>query len=647
MTWEAMDGVPNPLMVLGGGVAGSGYVLKCYLPGTTTSTPIAIDKDGSSPQTSITYNSEGKLEVSGNEIVPHIDITHKWGIFANSTDAAANTPFYMGPFDNIVPSSVEGATLDAALRSDLASESDAAKGSSLVGYLPAGTGAVGMTQQEKNRETVSVFDFFTDAQRADVIARTLSVDVTSAFIAAITHVTGGGKVFCPAGSYLLSNLVIVGASYVTLEGEGEGATILDFTNVASGDALHFGWDLNDGGCQNISVRNLTITDNRVTSLADSLLKFSGGPGGNNPSTVTGFLTVSNVELKQFNNLTGDAFVTDGISHLNATLLQCGFDLGCRYGYYCTATEDVNSGVNSYDACVFIGQVSGMYIHGQGQLLDSYAFNGCGFFNSDNSDARAAIWIRGQGAAIASLSFDACHLEARNNNPSSPDQHGVLFEGFLYGVTWNGLHLSAGASVSPQAAVAFRFQTDRITGTGEIKAFSFDGLEILRLASTGVAFRFDNDLTMDPNTPVNISGPFFNSTTPDIVEYEAGGNEDNIRNSVIIDSERDVRPFEDVADDTVVSFVPRFSQGTIGIRVNNFDDHTGSVAYRARGTGASSSINYGGANLEVGTGIPTGTTGTDGAVTIFTHTDLKIYIENRTNFTINLQTTLSDFYLSED
>ena len=101
MAWSPLSGLPNPIIVDAAGTAGSGYVLKAYLPGTTTSTSLAIDADGSSPQTSITANSEGKFEVSGNEVLPHIDRECKWGIFENSVDAAANTPFYMGPFDNV------------------------------------------------------------------------------------------------------------------------------------------------------------------------------------------------------------------------------------------------------------------------------------------------------------------------------------------------------------------------------------------------------------------------------------------------------------------------------------------------------------------------------------------------------------------
>lgn len=98
--FSVMADVPNPVFDSNGNPF-SGAVLKAFLPGTTTSTSIAIDSAGGSPQASITYNAEGKLEVTGNEILPYIDRKHKWGIFANATDAAANTPFYMGPFDNV------------------------------------------------------------------------------------------------------------------------------------------------------------------------------------------------------------------------------------------------------------------------------------------------------------------------------------------------------------------------------------------------------------------------------------------------------------------------------------------------------------------------------------------------------------------
>lgn len=56
-----------------------------------------------------------------------------------------------------------------------------------MGFLQSGTGAVATTVQAKLRESVSVFDFMTSAQIADVQAGTLGADVTAAVIAAFTH----------------------------------------------------------------------------------------------------------------------------------------------------------------------------------------------------------------------------------------------------------------------------------------------------------------------------------------------------------------------------------------------------------------------------------------------------------------------------
>lgn len=79
----------------------SGFILKAYEPGTTTSINIAIDKDGGSPQASLTTNAEGKFEVSSNEVLPYIDRNHKWALFANAVDAAANSNPFAGFYDNV------------------------------------------------------------------------------------------------------------------------------------------------------------------------------------------------------------------------------------------------------------------------------------------------------------------------------------------------------------------------------------------------------------------------------------------------------------------------------------------------------------------------------------------------------------------
>jgi len=107
MAFTKLSTVPNPFIDSNGDPF-AGAVLKAFLPGTTTVTSIFTDSAGSSPQATVTANATGAWEVSGNEIVPHIDRKIKWGIFANASDAASNTPFFMGPFDNIEQSLSSG-----------------------------------------------------------------------------------------------------------------------------------------------------------------------------------------------------------------------------------------------------------------------------------------------------------------------------------------------------------------------------------------------------------------------------------------------------------------------------------------------------------------------------------------------------------
>ena len=95
---------------------------------------------------------------------------------------------------------VSGAT-DPSLRADLAASS----GAGLVGYLPAGTGAVARTVQSKLRESVSVMDFMTAAQIADVQAKTFSLDVT----AAVQTALASGPVVVIDGGYKITDTLTV------------------------------------------------------------------------------------------------------------------------------------------------------------------------------------------------------------------------------------------------------------------------------------------------------------------------------------------------------------------------------------------------------------------------------------------------------
>lgn len=108
--------------------------------------------------------------------------------------------------DELASEKVQNATLAAS------------SGSSLVGYLPSGTGAVASTVQTKLRESVSVKDF---GAVGDGVT-----DDSAAIQSAIEAVrmVGGGVVNIPAGTFIANGLVLY--SSISLVGAGSRSTFL-------------------------------------------------------------------------------------------------------------------------------------------------------------------------------------------------------------------------------------------------------------------------------------------------------------------------------------------------------------------------------------------------------------------------------------
>jgi hypothetical protein len=74
-----------------------------------------------------------------------------------------------------------------------------------LSYTPAGTGAVATTVQAKLRESVSVFDFMTSAQKTDVINGTGSISISAAWQAAVDYCRDSATcktIIMPCGTYL-------------------------------------------------------------------------------------------------------------------------------------------------------------------------------------------------------------------------------------------------------------------------------------------------------------------------------------------------------------------------------------------------------------------------------------------------------------
>ena len=142
----------------------------------------------------------------------------------------------------------------------LADTSDAAKGDALIGVKLDATGAVARTQHDKNADVISVFDFMTAAQIADVRARTLLEDVSDAVIAALSWaskglLTEGGNtltittrsLFFPDGAYLVTtnNWISLAIGFewggridTILRGAGRNSSVIVFRPSESGAACY-------------------------------------------------------------------------------------------------------------------------------------------------------------------------------------------------------------------------------------------------------------------------------------------------------------------------------------------------------------------------------------------------------------------------
>lgn len=113
-------------------------------------------------------------------------------------------------------------------------------GSSLVGFVQSGTGAIADDLQSRGRRVVYVQDYMTAAQRVDVAGFTAAIDVTAAIQAAENAFSGQVLLRMPRGKYLVSSEVTFDQDRTSIEGDGQQATIVQFAPTTTGvAAFHF------------------------------------------------------------------------------------------------------------------------------------------------------------------------------------------------------------------------------------------------------------------------------------------------------------------------------------------------------------------------------------------------------------------------
>lgn len=216
--WQFFDSNGIPL---------AGGLLYTYAAGTTTPQATYTTSAGSIANANpIVLDSAGR---TANEIWLTNGSTYKF-ILNTSTGTQ------IGSYDNI------------AGVNDFSSFS-ASSGSSLIGYIQSGAGAVAETVQTKLRESISVKDFGAVGNG--------STNDAAAIQAAITFAAStGAEVFIPRGTYFIGSTTIQMVSQVSLFGEGLQVSVIKGSNYL----LDYG---TAGPVQNAHISNLQLwcTDN--------------------------------------------------------------------------------------------------------------------------------------------------------------------------------------------------------------------------------------------------------------------------------------------------------------------------------------------------------------------------------------------------
>jgi len=199
--WQLFNDNGDPL---------TGGKIYTYLAGSSSSIPATTytSSTGDIPHTNpIILDAAGRVPNNGE--IWLTNGTNYLFIIKDSTDVLT-----IGTFDYIP--GINDSSDVAALSANLANASDATKGDALIGFRQSSSagilaGATARTVHQKLQELVSVKDF---GAAGDGVT-----DDTLAFQTAVSAVSGGGAVYVPAGTYVISATIEI-TSNIKLYGDG-------------------------------------------------------------------------------------------------------------------------------------------------------------------------------------------------------------------------------------------------------------------------------------------------------------------------------------------------------------------------------------------------------------------------------------------
>lgn len=287
---------------------------------------------------------------------------------------------------------VEGINLLTTATGVTQSSLSASSGSSLIGHISTGTGAIATTAQAKLREFVSIKDFgaIGDGVTDDTAAIQASLDAV--------HSGGYGGVYAPAGIYLTGEINWPGNN-ITLRGAGSGYSYnSSFTprtifKAKAGTTIVF--DL---------VQTGAAEDRTGNHLVD--LKIDGNSIASYGIKCAGANIVERVSITGC--VGGGLYLTN---FTNSTHIKsCAFIANSGYGLYVDGSSTTAYSIE--DTNMALNTLGGAYI-GAGVVCD---FRRC-VFESNTGSGLIIYKANAHTGSFNALSFDGCWFE---DNASTGD-----------------------------------------------------------------------------------------------------------------------------------------------------------------------------------------------------------------------------------
>ena len=367
--WQFFDNNGAPL---------SGGLIYTYAAGTTT--PL----ETYTTSTGLTANSNPVVLDSAGRVPNQIWLT---STLVYKFLLKTSTGTQIASYDNI-----SGAVDSASLA--------ASSGSSLVGFIQSGAGAVATTVQTKLRQTVSIVDFGASPSA--------SASVNSAAIQAAID-SGANNVFVPGGSYNISTTILIAnKNGFVLQGAADSSTNFTWTGTAGGTMMTL------RGSFFCAINDLWINGNNSAGICLYM------PGLNADSVTDTYINSQNeiARCRIGSAVAGSIGVklgtTTGTQLDNITFYKCFFE---NSGKHVTVTNQVSLNF-TFNDCVFSGYdvtptTVGVDII-SGGLVN---FTGCQFL----SYASIAHVRRNIGAVT--VNFANCEMESSSQFFNAPDDSG--------------------------------------------------------------------------------------------------------------------------------------------------------------------------------------------------------------------------------